>query len=199
MNWLSGRCGNVVGSMTLGAIVLGLLSVVPATGHATGRTDGARREAAVVANARVAAPRSVAVPTRSNVKPAGCNEALDALALCKLSTATSEGASRRAGVDGGASDPALVQPVSKPIGASGTAFDPPGVAVETPARLLPVFALGLALAALLLGWLGFRAIPSTAGSGVPGRANAFRIGMPKRSATAAVAKERLLHYRTLPN
>lgn len=196
MKWLSGRCGTVLGFVTLSAVFAGVLSMVPATGHAAGRTDGARREAAVaVAKPRAAAPRDASVATRS----AGCNEALDALSLCKLPTA------RRSDVDGAAadrraSDPSSVLAMPRAIvAAPGASVAAPSVAVEAPAHLLPVFAFGLALAGLLLGWLGFRAITSSAEPVVPGRANAFRILVPKRSATASVAKERLLHYRTLPN
>ncbi|WP_429600464.1 hypothetical protein [Variovorax sp. PvP013] len=201
--------------MTLGAVVLGVMSMVPATGHATGRTDGARREATVVAHSRVAPPRNVPVPTRS----AGCNEALDALAICKLpatATATATATTtttttRRSGGDGAA--PEHRAPVAAPAQPAPTATADAvhaHAAVEAPGRLLPVFALGLAVAGALLALFGFRAIASAAGRqdpvgrstrrspGSPGRVNGFRIGSAKRSATAAVAKERLLHYRTAP-
>jgi hypothetical protein len=200
--------------MTLGAVVLGVMSMVPATGHATGRTDGVRREAAVVvvAHSRVAPPRNVPVPTRS----AGCNEALDALAICKLpatatATATTTTATRRSGGDGAA--PEHRAPVAAPAQPVPTATADAAhahAAVEAPGRLLPVFALGLAVAGALLALFGFRAIASAAGRqdpvgrstrrspGSPGRVNGFRIGSATTSATAAVAKERLLHYRTAP-
>lgn len=208
MKWLSGRCGNGVGSMTLGAIVLGAMSMFPVTGQATGRTDGAKREAVAVAVAvaqksRAAAPRSVAAPIRPVAKPAGCNDAMDALALCKLPTATAT--AKRSSVEDAASDRRTSDPSdarTAPIAIAAPAVAHvavPGAAVEAPGHLLPVFALGMALAGVLLGWLGFRAIASKAGGDVPARANGFRLGMPKRSATAALAKERLLHYRTAPN
>ncbi len=206
MKWLSGRCGNGVGSMTLGAIVLGAMSMFPVTGQATGRTDGAKREAVAVAQkSRAAAPRSVAAPIRPVAKPAGCNDAMDALALCKLPTAPMTATAKRSSVEDAASDrrtsdPSDARAAPVAIGAPAVAHvAAPGAAVEAPGHLLPVFALGMALAGVLLGWLGFRAIASKAGGDVPARANGFRLGMPKRSATAALAKERLLHYRTAPN
>ena len=208
MKWLSGRCGNGVGSMTLGAIVLGAMSMFPVTGQATGRTDGAKREAVAVAQkSRAAAPRSVAAPIRPVAKPAGCNDAMDALALCKLptTTATATATAKRSSVEDAASDrrtsdPSDARAAPMAIAAPAVAHVAgPGAAVEAPGHLLPVFALGMALAGVLLGWLGFRAIASKAGGDVPARANGFRLGMPKRSATAALAKERLLHYRTAPN
>jgi hypothetical protein len=206
MKWLSGRCGNGVGSMTLGAIVLGAMSMFPVTGQATGRTDGAKREAVAVAQkSRAAAPRSVAAPIRPVAKPAGCNDAMDALALCKLPTATATATAKRSSVEDAASDrrtsdPSDARTAPMAIAAPAVAHVAvPGAAVEAPGHLLPVFALGMALAGVLLGWLGFRAIASKAGGDVPARANGFSLGMPKRSATAALAKERLLHYRTAPN
>lgn len=206
MKWLSGRCGNGVGSMTLGAIVLGAMSMFPVTGQATGRTDGAKREAVAVAQkSRAAAPRSVAAPVRPVAKPAGCNDAMDALALCKLPTTTATATAKRSSVEDAASDrrtsdPSDARAAPVAIGAPAVAHvAAPGAAVEAPGHLLPVFALGMALAGVLLGWLGFRAIASKAGGDVPARANGFRLGMPKRPATAALAKERLLHYRTAPN
>ena len=206
MKWLSGRCGNGIGSMTLGAIVLGAMSMFPVTGQATGRTDGAKREAVAVAQkSRAAAPRSVAAPIRPVAKPAGCNDAMDALALCKLPTTTATATAKRSSVEDAASDrrtsdPSDARAAPVVIAAPAVAHvAAPGAAVEAPGHLLPVFALGLALAGVLLGWLGFRAIASKAGGDVPARANGFRLGMPKRSATAALAKERLLHYRTAPN
>lgn len=202
MKWLSGRCGNGVGSMTLGAIVLGAMSMFPVTGQATGRTDGAKREAVAVAQkSRAAAPRNVAAPIRPVVKPAGCNDALDALALCKLPTAPATATAKRSSVEDAASDRRTSDPSdarTAPVVAVAHVAAPVA-AVEAPGHLLPVFALGLALAGVLLGWLGFRAIASKAGGDVPARANGFRLGMPKRSVTAALAKERLLHYRTAPN
>ena len=205
MKWLSGRCEAVWGCMTLGAVVLGVMSMVPATGHATGRTDGARREATVVAHARVAPPRDVPVPTRS----AGCNEALDALAICKLpATAT---ATRRSSADGVAPEhraPVAAPAQPAPTATADAAHAP--AAVEAPGRLLPVFALGLAVAGALLALFGFRAIASATGRqepvgrstrrslGSPGRGNGLRIGLAKKSATAAIAKERLIHYRAAP-
>lgn len=205
MKWLSGRCGNVLGFMAMSTVVAGVLSMVPATGHATGRTEGARGAATVVAKSRVAAaPRALPTPTRS----AGCDEALVALALCKLSTGAAA-TTKRSTADGAAPDrrafdPAPEQPAPKAIVGAATA------AVEAPARLLPVFALGLAVAVTLLALFGFRAIASKAGReaavgrstdrslGSTAHGSAFRIGFLQKSATAAIAKERLLHYRTAP-
>ena len=127
--------------MTLGAIVLGAMSMFPVTGQATGRTDGAKREAVAVAQkSRAAAPRSVAAPIRPVAKPAGCNDAMDALALCKLptTTATATATAKRSSVEDAASDRRTSDPSdarTAPVAIAAPAVAQAGMGPHKPGEL----------------------------------------------------------------
>lgn len=204
MKWLSSGLSNVSCRMTLGAVVLGLSAVSGGIAHAgvrAERTEGVQARASGPANSTPAASPSAMVPTGSRAGASGCNEALDALALCALP----QNARQQSGSDEAAR---VAQAVAGPASGrivSRETVDAAGEVGAAPFPTLAVLAFSLAIAGALLGAFHLRATASRAGREHPIRRAVVRsLGFPghfemtllRKSSTAAIAKERLLQFRT---
>ena len=193
MKWLSSGLRNFFWCMTLGAVILGVLSVFLGTGHAAVRTEGMQASAPGMAPSNAAVPSNLTVSTESRKSVEGCNEALDALSLCTLPKNFKKPSSN----DEAGQVHQAVSPAPEKAAPEKVVVDAAKDAGGAPFPTLPVLAFSLAVAGALLAAFNFCAMSLKEGRENPARQAMVRsLGFLSKSPTAAIAKERLLQFRT---